>query len=105
MKDYRYYNGDVQLTQVTSFDRAAAAKLWPGQKFIRLDSFSIMVGRNDAGALVPAHRVVAYKKFGASKHKCDARCLNATGRVMNCECSCGGKNHGLGAIVELAGAA
>lgn len=25
-------------------------------------------------------------------HVCDARCLNATG--PNCECSCGGANHG-----------
>jgi hypothetical protein len=26
--------------------------------------------------------------------KCDARCTNATGH--NCECACGGKNHGAG---------
>lgn len=25
-------------------------------------------------------------------HKCDARCINATG--PNCNCSCGGENHG-----------
>ena len=30
----------------------------------------------------------------APAHKCDARCLNATGH--NCECACGGKNHGAG---------
>jgi hypothetical protein len=34
----------------------------------------------------------------AEKHKCDDRCINATGRVMKCECSCGGKNHGKGAF-------
>lgn len=28
----------------------------------------------------------------ASRHICDARCMAATG--PNCECSCGGKNHG-----------
>lgn len=28
----------------------------------------------------------------ASRHTCDARCMAATG--PNCECSCGGKNHG-----------
>jgi hypothetical protein len=27
-------------------------------------------------------------------HKCDARCLAATG--PDCECSCGGENHGAG---------
>lgn len=42
-----------------------------------------------------AVRVIEYKAF-ARKHECDARCLNATGRVMKCECSCGGKNHGRG---------
>lgn len=44
-----------------------------------------------------AQRAIEYKKF-ASKHECDARCINATGRVMRCECSCGGKNHGKGAF-------
>jgi hypothetical protein len=42
-----------------------------------------------------ATRKVEYKKF-ASKHECDARCINATGLIMKCECSCGGKNHGKG---------
>lgn len=28
----------------------------------------------------------------SEKHKCDSRCMNATG--PNCECSCGGVNHG-----------
>lgn len=27
-------------------------------------------------------------------HECDSRCVHAKGRVMNCECACGGKNHG-----------
>lgn len=44
---------------------------------------------------IAATRVVEYKK-NASKHVCDDRCVNATGRVMKCECSCGGKNHGKG---------
>lgn len=37
-------------------------------------------------------------KSSPSKHECDARCINATGRTMQCECSCGGKNHGRGAF-------
>ena len=37
-------------------------------------------------------RVISFKVNGSS-HKCDARCLNAKGG--NCDCSCGGKNHGL----------
>lgn len=46
---------------------------------------------------VPADRKVIYKA-NPSRHDCDARCFNATGRVMNCECACGGKNHGRGAF-------
>lgn len=38
-------------------------------------------------------------KTSPSRHECDARCLNATGLVMKCECSCGGKNHGRGSFV------
>lgn len=44
---------------------------------------------------VKVSRRVQYKAF-ASKHECDARCMGASGRTMNCECSCGGKNHGRG---------
>jgi len=35
-------------------------------------------------------------KSNPSRHECDARCMNASGRTMNCECSCGGANHGKG---------
>lgn len=38
-----------------------------------------------------AERVIA-RLAQASNHKCDARCVHAKGR--NCECACGGKNHG-----------
>lgn len=37
-------------------------------------------------------------KASPSRHECDDRCMNATGRVMKCECACGGKNHGRGAV-------
>lgn len=43
----------------------------------------------------PATRVVNYKS-NPSRHECDARCMNASGKTMNCECACGGKNHGKG---------
>ena len=38
-------------------------------------------------------RTVNFKK-NPSMHKCEARCLNASG--VNCECECGGVNHGIG---------
>lgn len=44
---------------------------------------------------VKVDRKVEYKS-NPSRHICDARCMNATGKNMICECSCGGKNHGKG---------
>lgn len=35
-------------------------------------------------------------KSAPSLHECDDRCMYATGRIMRCECSCGGANHGKG---------
>lgn len=35
----------------------------------------------------------------SEEHVCDARCMNAKG--PNCDCSCGGANHGRGYHVEL----
>jgi hypothetical protein len=51
-----------------------------------------------AGEWIKVNRSVEYKNF-ASKHICDARCVNATGRIMKCECACGGKNHGKGGFI------
>lgn len=47
---------------------------------------------------IPATRMIEMRS-APSRHECDARCFNATGRIMKCECSCGGKNHGRGAFV------
>ncbi len=55
-------------------------------------------GRDADGKKLQVTRVVEFKR-NPSRHACDARCLNATGRVMRCECSCGGKNHGRGHVV------
>jgi hypothetical protein len=38
-------------------------------------------------------------KSNPTRHECDDRCMNATGRTMQCECKCGGKNHGRGSFV------
>ena len=55
------------------------------------DSFNRMTGRDSEGVLRPVTRKVIYTVNG-SRHKCDSRCQSAKG--FNCECSCGGKNHG-----------
>ena len=53
------------------------------------------IGFTPDGAKVNATRAVEFKR-NPSLHKCGPRCLNATG--FQCECSCGGKNHGKGAF-------
>jgi len=78
-------NGEV----FTSVDRAdydqigrnAKPRVWNGSEWLRVT------------------RIVE-RKSGASNHKCDSRCLNATGRIMKCECSCGGMNHGKGSSLS-----
>lgn len=51
-----------------------------------------------SGQWVSITRTVEFKS-NPSRHECDARCINATGRVMKCECACGGKNHGKGSAL------
>ena len=51
------------------------------------------IGVAQDGSKLRAERKIE-RKTNPSMHKCDARCLNATGHL--CECSCGGKNHGAG---------
>jgi hypothetical protein len=33
----------------------------------------------------------------STKHQCGAKCMNATG--PSCDCSCGGKNHGMNHVI------
>jgi hypothetical protein len=57
-------------------------------------AYGFVAGEN---VWVKCNRKVEYKS-NASRHECDDRCYNATGRAMKCECACGGKNHGRGAF-------
>jgi hypothetical protein len=70
------------------------------------------VGHREDGKLAgyhPAHgwtritRIVRLKS-SPSRHICDVRCINAKGRAMECECACGGKNHGRGAFLRCVAA-
>lgn len=86
MANFKYFqdteNGEtVELTAIAHDGGGTRAK-----------NFS---GLNGMGVRVTATRKIEYKA-NPSKHVCDDRCVNATGRVMKCECSCGGKNHGKG---------
>lgn len=88
-----YYSGKEELTAIWPMQNEQFEQQFPGVKAKRWDSFSRVVGKSADGRTLPVTRVIFYKK-NPSLHKCDGRCLNAKGG--NCECSCGGKNHGAG---------
>lgn len=94
-KTYLYFHGETELAFPNTALRADVEKRFPGTKLCRTDSFSVWVGWA-AGAkhneYLPVTRIIAYNPQG-SKHKCDARCRCAKGG--NCECSCGGRFHGI----------
>lgn len=102
---FKSFNGATELKQIQPMDNKEFAKLFPGVKGRRYDGYSMKVGnpvdftpvyiqgQGWSSNLLPVEREINYKERG-SKHICDVRCMNATGRTMNCECSCGGVNHG-----------
>ena len=94
MATFKYFNGNTELTSVMAIDNAKFEEIGGVKsKHNRFDSFKRMAGKID-GVLVPVTRMIEYKSR-PSLHKCDARCQNSTGHV--CECSCGGKYHGINA--------
>lgn len=92
--------GTVELGDIHGLKNAEFATQFPGITGRRYDSFSRYVGRalpvDRRAPLFPVTRVINYRSQ-PSKHECDARCMHAKGKTMNCECACGGKNHGKGA--------
>jgi hypothetical protein len=106
MADFRHFadiNGEtVELVgYVLGMDNAKFAAAFPGIKGKRNDGYSMMTMRAADGRELPVTRAIEYKS-NPSKHVCDDRCLNATGKVMKCECACGGKNHGKGHALAVA---
>jgi hypothetical protein len=95
MANFKYFSGDRELRNVqhdgSNSTKAAAFSGYPEGVEPVFVAGEGWVGR------VPADRVIQMKA-NPSRHECDARCFNATGRTMQCECSCGGRNHGKGAF-------
>jgi hypothetical protein len=99
MDNYRYFAGDVQLKNVCIRPSTTAERVLGTGTLMGIDPAKPPVFVQGEGwtGYVKVERSIRYKS-NPSRHECDARCVNATGRVMNCECSCGGKNHGKGAF-------
>lgn len=93
MANIRYFAGDDRLQNV----REINGKLFG---YVRVEDLFFVEGKGWQG-FTAVERTVEFKS-NPSRHECDARCLNATGRIMKCECSCGGKNHGKGGYMAVA---
>jgi hypothetical protein len=86
---FRNTSKRVALNNGTFRTHIVPAKVWKGDD-------GKLYGFNDNGKFLIT-RKIEMKSF-PSRHDCDARCYNATGRTMNCECACGGVNHGKGSF-------
>lgn len=97
MKYFADLNGtQIEVQWPQGMKNAEYAEKFPGVKGWKMDSFARYVGTASDGSILPITRRIE-RKSNPSLHKCDARCLNATGR--QCECACGGKNHGAGNFI------
>lgn len=78
---------------IAGMDRAEFSARFPGIKGRRYDGFRMQVAQDSAGRIFPVTRSIAFKRHPRPV-PCDYRCMFARGH--DCECSCGGKNHGRG---------
>jgi hypothetical protein len=104
MAKIKYFYGDTELTAVWMDSKERFLSLGGVvSKHNYVSHTQNMIGyyKDDLEntVTVPVTRMIEYKS-NPSKHKCDARCLHATGHV--CECACGGKNHGAGNSLSIA---
>jgi hypothetical protein len=93
MATIKYFSGQNEVANPHGLDNASFAAFYPGVKGLRYDSFQKLVGYDQDKVMLPIERRIEFKS-NPSLHVCNAKCMNATGRI--CECSCGGKNHGYG---------
>ena len=97
MAQVLYFSGETKLGDVFPLDNKKFFLIGGTRsKHNSYDGYQRLAGKPEAApaAFLPVTRKIFYKVNG-SKHKCDARCQSAKGG--NCECECGGKNHGIAA--------
>ena len=89
----KYFDGTTELFNVRSMAGPKFVELFGSDvKGKAFDSFSKLVADDADGVLHPVRRSIYYRNR-PSLHECNGRCMGATGE--NCECSCGGANHGI----------
>jgi hypothetical protein len=90
MANLKHFAGETQLSGVHQRNGKLVG-------FVSKSDLFFVEGQGWQG-YTAVERTVEYKS-SPSRHECDARCYNANGRTMKCECSCGGKNHGRGTFI------
>lgn len=98
MASVKYFNGEIEL-KPRSVHTLTGRRL-VGEPIDYTPTYD-RAAQRWVHNFIPVERVINYSTR-PSKHECDARCMNASGRTMNCECSCGGKNHGRAAFACVA---
>lgn len=95
LKFFSDFNGEtVEVKNYDLMKRTKFFETFPGIKGKNFDGFDKYVGKHPVtGAIIPITRLISFADK-PKLHVCDARCMNAKGH--NCECSCGGANHGKG---------
>jgi hypothetical protein len=94
--EYPIGNARTGFTRIDSTGTAVPAAVWiqscgGGRP-------TVYGGDIEMGICATCHKMMSFgtlKAFVNPDHKCDARCTSARGH--NCECSCGGVNHGVAA--------
>ena len=79
MANIKHFAGTTELQNVHQRDGQLVG-------FVAKSDLFFVAGKGWQG-YTPVERSIEYKSF-PSRHVCDARCINATGRIMKCECSC-----------------
>lgn len=95
---FRYFSGETELATFYPLPRATVRAKFPAGAIKKYDDFSLKVGtidgRYSATDFLPVTRVIRFNPNG-TRHECGSRCRSAKG--CDCECSCGGKFHGIDA--------
>lgn len=94
----RFFCGCEQLDKIHAISPAKFEAI--GGKRSRAnwyDGFHRLAGIAPDGSLRPVERAIAYRRQ-PSLHVCNAKCMGGK-PTGTCECSCGGKNHGIGGAV------
>jgi hypothetical protein len=85
----------IQWADTRDFERVIGRPLAPGEKLVREGRLFACGMCPNCARIHPSSRRISYSKT-PSRHICNSKCMGAVG--PNCECSCGGKNHGAGFV-------